>query len=124
MPEDRVIRLSSEVALPASVLGETIAIVGMRGSGKTTTAKVIIEQARRLAAPSGPRQAVVIDPTDAWWGLTLGADGEPEGGVEMLVLGGRHSAVVTRRAASTWKTCAASWRRRRRRRRAPTNRRP
>lgn len=51
-------------ALPLALATEPMAILGMRGTGKTHTASVAAEEMIRLGV-----QAVVIDPTDAWWNL-------------------------------------------------------
>ena len=58
------LKLSNELSLPLDFASRTIAIVGIRGAGKTNTASVIIEELLELNLP-----AVIIDPTDAWWGL-------------------------------------------------------
>lgn len=70
--------------LPLAIGTQTSAIVGIRGSGKTVTATVIIEELLR----SG-HQVVVIDPTDAWFGLKSSADGS-KAGFPVIILGGPH----------------------------------
>lgn len=71
--------------IPRSALEHHIAFVGKTGSGKTGSAKSgIIEPA--LAA--GER-VCVIDPTGAWWGLRLAADGKSKG-LPIYVFGGDH----------------------------------
>lgn len=71
-------------ALPPEVVTQTTAILGIRGSGKTNTGTVIVEEllSRRLPV-------VVIDPLDVWWGLKSSADGKQEG-YPVVVLGGPH----------------------------------
>lgn len=50
--------------LPANIVTKTIAILGLRGSGKSNTATVVVEEMLEQNLPP-----VIIDPTDAWWGL-------------------------------------------------------
>jgi len=73
--------------LPADVQTTTLAVLGIRGSGKTNTATVMVEE---LAARG--RQVVVIDPTDVWWGLRSSADGKRPGHA-IVVCGGSHGQV-------------------------------
>ncbi len=65
------------MSLPAGVASQAVAIVGIRGSGKTNTAGVIAEELLDQGQP-----IVVIDPTDAWWGL--------RSAYPIYVLGGDH----------------------------------
>lgn len=71
--------------LPLELGTQTSAIVGIRGSGKTNTATVFAEELLERG-----HQVVVIDPTDAWWGLKSSADGK-RAGFPVVVLGGPHS---------------------------------
>jgi len=75
------------VGLPFAALDERIAIVGTAGSGKTYTAKGLVE--RLLDA--GVRVAI-IDPLGVWWGLRTSADGQAPG-YPVVVFGGRHADV-------------------------------
>lgn len=72
------------LALPTRIATIATANLGVRGSGKTTTAVVITEGLLRAGI-----QVVVIDPLDVWWGLRSSADGESEG-LPITVLGGHH----------------------------------
>lgn len=74
------LRISKELALPIDVAGQTIGLVGIRGSGKTNTAGVIAEE---LLDQNHP--VVVIDPTDAWWGL--------RSGYPVFIFGGTHGDI-------------------------------
>lgn len=49
--------------LPEEAVTETFVILGKRGSGKTTTARVLVEELLGHGLP-----AVVLDPTGVWWG--------------------------------------------------------
>jgi uncharacterized protein len=73
--------------LPFEALDDRIAIVGTSGSGKTYTAKGLIE--RLLTA--GARVAI-IDPLGVWWGLRASADGIAPG-YPVIVFGGQHADV-------------------------------
>lgn len=73
--------------VPDAALNQHIAILGKTGSGKTYAAKGIVEGLLRQH-----RQVCVIDPTGAWWGLRLGADGK-SAGYDMVLLGGKHADI-------------------------------
>ena len=60
--------------IPKAALNQHIAILGKTGSGKTFAAKGIVEH----LLDEG-RQVCVLDPTGAWWGMRLGADGKSKG---------------------------------------------
>lgn len=75
------------ITLPIEAQTQTTAVLGIRDSGKTNTAAVIIEELLKHS-----QQAVIIDPTDAWWGLKSSADGK-HAGFPVVVLGGKHSDV-------------------------------
>lgn len=68
--------------LPPALGTQTSAIVGIRGSGKTVTGTVVVEELLRHQ-----HQVVVLDPTDVWWGLKSSADGAGAG-FPVVVLGG------------------------------------
>jgi hypothetical protein len=73
--------------IPQAALDQHIAILGKTGSGKSYAAKGIVE--RLLDAK---RQVCVLDPTAAWWGLRLGADGKSRG-YDVVLLGGAHADI-------------------------------
>jgi hypothetical protein len=58
------LKLGEGLQIPIEVAGQAVALVGIRGSGKTNTAGVIAEELLDRG-----QQIVVLDPTDAWWGL-------------------------------------------------------
>jgi len=73
--------------LPDAVLKQNIGIIGRTGSGKTFTAKTIVE--RLLDSKS---RVCVIDPTGVWWGLRSSADGR-KAGYPVVIFGGDHADV-------------------------------
>ncbi len=70
--------------IPEAALAQHLAILGKTGSGKTFTAKGLIEHLLGLG-----RHVGIVDPTDAWWGLRSSKDGKGPG-FPILVLGGEH----------------------------------
>jgi hypothetical protein len=83
----KTLDLGSGFHVPIDILTSTVAILGIRGSGKTNTAGVIVEEATHAGIPSA-----VIDPTSAWWGIKSSADGK-EPGLPFYVFGGEHADV-------------------------------
>lgn len=71
--------------VPVDLVTQTVAVVGMRGAGKTNTGVVGAEGL--LAAG---QQVVIIDPLDVWWGLRSSADGKADG-FPVVVIGGEHA---------------------------------
>lgn len=68
------IELAVNLRLPPALATQCIALLSMRGMGKTYTESVLFEELARLKIP-----VVAIDPVGAMWGLTRSADGEREG---------------------------------------------
>lgn len=68
-------------------LDDCLAILGMRGSGKTYTAKGLVE--RLLDRKS---RVCVVDPLGVWWGLRSNAAGDGPG-YGIVVFGGLHADV-------------------------------
>ena len=73
--------------LPLDALDDRIAIVGTSGSGKTYTAKGLLERLLSVGA-----RVAIVDPLGVWWGLRTSADGEAAG-FPVVVFGGRHADV-------------------------------
>jgi len=71
--------------LPDAALSQHIAVLGKTGSGKTFAAKAVIVEPLLEAH----RRVLIVDPTDAWWGLRSSRDGKGPG-FPVLVLGGDH----------------------------------
>lgn len=82
----RTLTLSPNLKLPIEAVTETFGIIAKRGAGKTYTAKVLAEELERVGA-----SFVIIDPVGVWWGLRAGADGDPAGGIPIIILGGDHA---------------------------------
>lgn len=73
--------------IPEEALSNHIAVLGKTGSGKTYAAKGIAERLLGMK-----RQVCVLDPTGAWWGLRLGANGKAAG-YDVVLLGGKHGDI-------------------------------
>ena len=71
--------------LPLDLVTRTLAIIGIRGSGKTVAATVLAEEMCEAGLPW-----VALDPVGVWWGLRVNPDGTP-GGYPVVVLGGEHA---------------------------------
>lgn len=74
-------------ALPKEALAQHLAIVGRTGSGKTYTAKGLVENLL-----DEQRRVCILDPTGAWYGLRSSADGK-RAGYPVAVFGGAHGDV-------------------------------
>ena len=71
--------------LPLDAAVQTFAIMGIRGSGKTSTACVLAEEMCRANLPW-----IAFDPVGVWWGLRANRDGKA-GGHPVVVFGGQHA---------------------------------
>lgn len=78
------LQISDTLALPIDVTTMTSAIFGIRNSGKTNTATVLVEEALKAG-----QRAVILDPLDAWWGIKSSANGNAPG-FNVVVFGGAH----------------------------------
>lgn len=87
------IHLSDKLTLPIDVVTESIAIIGRKGSGKTTTSRVLAEDLFDEGV-----QLVVFDPLDVWWGIRLAADGKGKG-CDVIIFGGSHGDVPINESA-------------------------
>lgn len=79
------LHLSAELALPLDVVTLTTAILGIRGTGKTNTAGVLVEEALKHG-----QRSIIVDPLDVWWGLKSSADGR-SAGFDVAIFGGQHA---------------------------------
>jgi hypothetical protein len=78
------LHLADDLAVPIDLATQAVAILGLRGSGKTNTGGVFVEELLDAGIP-----VAVVDPTDVWWGIKSSANGK-EAGYPVLVFGGDH----------------------------------
>jgi uncharacterized protein len=76
--------IGQTLTLPVKVITRTMAILGVKGAGKTHAAVVVAEEAIQAHVP-----VLVIDPLGAWYGHRSSRDGT-EPGLPVVVFGGRH----------------------------------
>lgn len=84
------LRLAPGLSLPVDALTRAGTVTGQRGTGKTSTEVVEVEEANKAKCPS-----VIFDPTDAWWGLRSNAAGDGPG-LPHVVFGGDHGHLPLR----------------------------
>jgi hypothetical protein len=81
------LRIGPELSLPLEAVTQTFGILAKRGSGKTYTAAVMVEEMLSTGMP-----VCVIDPIGVWWGLRSSADGKGAG-EPVVIFGGDHADV-------------------------------
>src|SRR5438128_1179454 len=81
------LRIACDLELPVDAVTETIAILAKRRSGKSYTARKLVEQLL-----DAHLQVVIVDPKGDWWGLRSSADGSRPG-YPILIAGGEHADV-------------------------------
>jgi len=79
------LKISDTLSIPVDIVTDTNAILAKKGAGKTYTGSVLAEEMIALG-----QRIVVVDPTDAWWGLRAKADGSPNG-LPVVIFGGGHA---------------------------------
>ena len=79
------LRIADNLVLGADLVVSTAGIFATKGLGKSHLAQVTAEE---MLAHG--QVIVAIDPTDAWWGLRAGANGQSDGGYPVVVIGGDH----------------------------------
>lgn len=81
------LHMGEDLRFPLDLITARTTICGQTDTGKTSTAVVLVEEAKAAGA-----QVVIIDPSGAWWGITSSADGKRPG-LDMIVMGGEHGDV-------------------------------
>lgn len=81
------LKLATSLSVPPSILTQTLALLGIKGSGKTHNAMVLVEEFLGQGLP-----VVVVDPVGVCWGLRASADGKGPG-LPIVVMGGEHGDV-------------------------------
>ena len=79
------LNLAPQLSIPVDAVTQTFAILGIRGSGKTSTAVVMVEELLKAS-----QQVVILDPVDVWFGLRSAAGGKSSG-FPVTILGGDHA---------------------------------
>lgn len=76
-------------SLPDNVFKRSVFAIGTPGAGKShgVAEGIVIPLLER------EQQAVIIDPTDAWFGLALDKSGKKQSGYNITVFGGEHGSV-------------------------------
>jgi uncharacterized protein len=82
-----MLQIGHGLALPHEAICETFAILGKRGSGKTNTAVVLVEEMVAAKLP-----VCIVDPVGVWHGLRSSADGKTAG-LPVTIVGGEHGDV-------------------------------
>ena len=77
----------SPFTLPLDAAAETFALLGIRGSGKTTTGKVMAEEMCEKGIPW-----IAYDPVGVWWGIKANKDGTPSK-YPVVVIGGEKADI-------------------------------
>lgn len=81
------LHISESLDLPLDTATSPLAILAIRGAGKTYAGSVLAEELLDAAL-----QVVILDPTGAWWGLRLLANGK-DSGYPVVIFGGEHADV-------------------------------
>lgn len=81
------LKIAADLSLPIDTVTTALAILAIRGAGKSYTAAVLAEEVAGSGVPF-----VVIDPTGVWYGLRSSADGKAPG-ISVIVMGGNHGDI-------------------------------
>jgi hypothetical protein len=83
----------AKFTLPVDLVTRTLAVIAIRGWGKTVAATVIAEEMCECGLPW-----VALDPVGVWWGLRATADGRPSD-YPVVVIGGQHADIPVQKDA-------------------------
>jgi len=81
------LKVSKQLTVPLEYATDATAILGKRGSGKTNTAVVFVEEMLTAGLP-----VVIVDTVGVWWGIRSSADGN-KAGFDVVIFGGEHGDV-------------------------------
>jgi hypothetical protein len=81
------LRLADNLSLPVDVVTDTVGILAIKGSGKTYTFLVLVEEMVKNALP-----IIILDTMGVCWGIRSSADGKSPG-FPIVILGGTHGDV-------------------------------
>lgn len=81
------LRLSDDLTLPLETITQTLAILAIKGAGKTNTGVVLAEEFLKKGL-----QVVIADPVGVWWGLRSSRDGR-DAGLHIVIIGGEKGDV-------------------------------
>ena len=84
MNKDPRLQIATDFSLPIDAVTGTFGLLAIRGSGKTYTSAVIVEEMIGAGQP-----VCILDPVGVWWGLRSNAAGDGPG-LPVVVMGGDH----------------------------------
>lgn len=81
--------MSQTINLPTTITNKAVVAIGTPGAGKShgVAESIVIPALQRH------EQVVIVDPTDAWFGLALSKDGKRPSGLDIAVIGGEHGQI-------------------------------
>jgi len=81
------LKIAPDLVLPLETITQTLAILAIKGAGKTNTATVLAEEFLKKGL-----QVVIADPVGVLWGLRSSADGK-DAGLHIVIFGGEKGDV-------------------------------
>lgn len=82
------VHVSEGLRLPVDVVTQTIAVLAIKGAGKSFLSRRLVEQLHAAG-----QQTVTVDPKGDWWGIRSSSDGKKPG-LPILILGGERGDVA------------------------------